>query len=407
MGYTRHTISGILWISLLRGITRLITFVRLAILGRLLTPLEFGFYGIASLILTLLEIITETGINVFLVQHKGNIREYVSSAFVVSIIRGIILCIIIFTTAGLVSKFFNAPGAVQVIALTAIIPLMRGFINPAIVTFQKNLLFHKEFGLRSFLFMIDAFVSIFVGFITRSASSFVWGMIASAFIEVILSYVLIPIWPKLSFEYKKVRHVILRGWWITLTGIFSYVADNGDNLVVGKLLGSSSLGIYQVAYKFSTLPISEVTNVINQVIFPVYSKFPEDKIRLNKAFRKVAIVTSIAALVLGTIIFIFAYPIVIFVMGEQWVLAVPAIKILAIYGILRTLFGSFSPLFLALGRQDLDAKMTFVRAFGVVAFIAPLVSLYGMVGAGYAMLISVLIQIPVILYFTSKILKSK
>jgi len=407
MGYKKKAIRGVLWITSLRGITRIASFIRLAILGRILTPLEFGFFGIASLLLLFLEIFTETGINVFLVQHKGDIKEYINSAWVVSLLRGVVLFLIIVVTADLISNFFNAPDSISIILLIAFVPLIRGFINPAIVTFQKELLFHREFGLRSILFLVEVFVSIVAVLITKNATSFVWGLIASAMVEVVLSHILIPIRPRLEFEFKKIKHIILRGWWVTLTGIFSYFADNGDNLIVGKILGSSTLGIYQVAYKFSTLPISEVTNVVNQVIFPVYSKFSDDKARVSKAFVKVTALTSIAAIVIGVPIFIFAHPLIQFLMGNQWLDAVPAIRILVIYGIFRTIFGSFSPLFLALGKQDYVAKMTFVRVVGLAIFIVPLVNAYGMVGAGYAMMISVIVEIPVIIFFTLKVFKHK
>lgn len=405
MGYAKSAVKGISWITLLRVLTRVITLVRLAILGRLLTPAQFGYFGIATLILSFLEIFTETGINVFLIQEKGHVKKYINSAWVVSIVRGVVLACIIFLSASIVASFFNAPQAYQIIALIGFVPLIRGFINPAIITYQKELLFHKEFLFRFVLFAVDVIISVYVGFITRNAIAFVYGLIVSAIIEVFLSYILFTTKPKIQLEIKKVKYIIRRGWWVTMTGIFSYFADNGDNLIVGKVLGSSALGMYQVAYKFSTLPISEITNVINQVIFPVFSRFSEDKERLWKAFLKVTLIGSLGAFVLGGGIFIFAKPIILIFMGRQWLAAIPAIQVLAIYGILRTMFGNFAPLFLSLGKQNYVAKMTFVRVLGLAIVVIPLVMSYGMVGAGYAMLVSMLFEIPIILYFAHKVFK--
>lgn len=405
MGYKKTAAKGVSWITFLRILTRGMTFVKFAILGRLLTPLEFGYFGIASLVLSFLEILTETGINIFLVQQKGEIREYVNSAWVVSIIRGAVISLVIVISAPIVTAFFSAPDAYSLILLISLVPLIRGFINPAIITFQKELMFGKEFQIRTLLFFIDTVVTIALALITKSASSFVFGLIASAFIEVLLSYLLIKPWPKLVFEANKVKHIISRGWWVTITGIFSYFADNGDNIAVGRILGSSPLGIYQMAYKFSTLPISEITNVVNQVIFPVYSKFSDDKKRLSNAFLKVTILSSIVSLLLGLLIFLFADVIVNIVLGDQWTAAIPAIRILSIYGILRTIFGNFAPLFLSVHRQDYVAKMTFFRTLALAVLIIPLVNMYGMVGAGVAMLISIIIEVPVILFFARKVFR--
>jgi len=405
MGYTRDAIRGISWITLLRISTRIITFIRLAVLGRLLTPAQFGYFGIATLILSLLEILTETGINVFLVQEKGHIGEYINSAWVVSIIRGIILSLLIIISAPFISSFFNAPDAYSVIVLIAIVPFIRGFINPAIITYQKDLLFDKEFRLRFLLFLVDVVISIIVGIITKSAESFAYGLIAAGLLEVLLSYIFIPIRPVLQFELEKIKKVIRKGWWVTLTGIFLYIADNGDNITVGKILGSGSLGIYQVAYKFSTLPISEITSVINQVIFPVYTRFSEDKERLWKAFLKVTTISSLSALALGGAIFILAKPIILLFMGGQWASAIPVIQILSLYGVLRTVFGNFPPLFLSVGKQKYIAQATFLRGLGLLISVFPFVIYFGMLGAGYSMLFSIFFEIPALLYFTSKIFK--
>lgn len=405
MGYTRDAIRGISWITLLRISTRIITLIRLAVLGRILTPVQFGYFGIATLVLSLLEILTETGINVFLVQEKGHIREYINSAWVVSIIRGIILSLLIIISAPFITSFFKAPDAYSVVVLIAMVPFIRGFINPAIITYQKDLLFDKEFRLRFLLFLIDVVISIFVGFITKSAESFAYGLIAAGLLEVLLSYIFIPIRPVLQFELKKIKKVIRKGWWVTLTGIFLYIADNGDNITVGKILGSGSLGIYQVAYKFSTLPISEITSVINQVIFPVYTRFSEDKERLWKAFIKVTAISSLSALALGGAIFILSKPIILLFMGGQWVSAIPVIQILSLYGVLRTIFGNFPPLFLSVGKQKYVAQATFLRGIGLVISVVPFVIYFGMLGAGYSMLFSIFFEIPALLYFASKIFK--
>lgn len=405
MGYSKDAIKGVSWITLYRVLTRGITFIRLAILGRLLNPIQFGYFGIATLVLSFLEILTETGVNVFIIQEKNQIKDHLNSAWLVSIIRGIILALLIYLLAPLISQFFNAKEAYSTIILISLVPFIRGFINPAIIIYQKDLLFNKEFKLRTTLFLIDAMITIIVAYFTKNATSFAFGLIASAILELIMSYYIIRPWPEFKFELHKIKHIFRHGKWVTLTGIFSYFADNGDNIAVGKLLGSDTLGIYQVAYKFSTLPISEITNVVNQVIFPVYSKFSNDKKRLLRAFMQVTLISSLAAILLGFIIYIFAKELITFTMGKQWLNAVAPIQILAIYGILRAIFGNFAPLFLSIKKQNYVAQMTFFRVLILLTTVIPLILYYGIVGAGYAMLLSIFVEIPVILYFFYKIFK--
>lgn len=403
MGYKLQAFKGISWIGILRISTRAITFVRLAILARILTPAQFGVFGVATLVLSFLEVLTETGINVFLIQKKEDSSNYINSAWIVSIIRGCIIALALVVFAPFIANFFNSHESKNLIILIAIVPFVRGFINPSIVNIQKDIQFHKEFYLRATLFGVDAGVAIFAALITKSAESFAYGLIVSAILEVVLSFVFFKPLPKLSLEVDKVRHIISRGWWITITGIFSYTADNGDNIAVGRIMGTSSLGIYQAAYKLSTIPISEITETVNKVTFPVYSKFSDDRERLLSAFYKVTASSAFIALLLGVFIFIFAESLVRLVLGPNWLAAIPVVKVLSLYGILRTTFGNFSALFLAREKQNYVAAMTFVRVIALVLAIVPLLSVYGMVGAGYAMLISIFAEIPFILYFFRRI----
>ncbi|MBI3985151.1 MAG: lipopolysaccharide biosynthesis protein [Candidatus Levybacteria bacterium] len=396
MGYTKTALKGISWMSSFRVITRILSFAKIAVLARVLTPSQFGVFGIASLVLALLEILTETGINIILIQVKKDIKEYLDSAWVVSIIRGIVIFLLIIISSPFIASFFKTPEALGILLLISLVPLIRGFINPAEVKFQKELNFMYEFWFRAVLFFVDAAVAIILGIITHSVYSLVFGLLAGAILEVIISFVLIKPIPKFKFRMDYLKEIFHKGKWITAYGIFNYFGENGDNIVVGKLLGASSLGIYQMAYKISMLPITEVSNVVNQVIFPVYTKIEQDVARLQRAFTKTMLITIILSVLVGGFLYIFSSEVVRVVLGSQWLSVIPVLKVLAIYGILRAITGPSSALFLSRGRQEYVTVMIFVRFLALIITIYPLVMLFGMVGAGYSALISVLVEIPVI-----------
>lgn len=90
----------------LRGTTRVLSFARTAVLARILLPSQFGVYGIATLTLAFLETITASGINVFLIQEKKKLEEYVDTAWIVSILRGDIYHVSYYFSFPLDSKFF-------------------------------------------------------------------------------------------------------------------------------------------------------------------------------------------------------------------------------------------------------------------------------------------------------------
>lgn len=407
MGYTQEAIRGVSWMSAFRVTTRLLSFGKMAVLARVLSPAQFGVFGIASLILELLEMLTETGINIFLIQSKEHIDKYINSAWVVSIIRGIIISLCIVVSSPFLVEFFHVNEALPILLLISLVPFIRGFINPAIVTLQKDLRFHKEFWLRTSLFFIDVLITVVLAITTQSSYSLVLGLLVSAILEVILSFTLTSPRPSFALERRYFSEIFHKGKWVTIYGVFNYFAQQGDNIIVGKVMGVASLGIYQMAYKVSTLPISEVTDVISKVAFPVYTRIEGDRKRLQKAFTKGIMLITIITIPLGLIIFMFPKEITLLLLGPKWISAVEILRILALYGVLRAISGSASALFLAVGCQKYVTAMTFVRFLTLIITIFPLVKLFGLEGAAFAALFSVLVEIPVITYYIVKVFTVK
>jgi O-antigen/teichoic acid export membrane protein len=406
VGYYKDALKGISWMGALRGSTRAIAYARIAILARLLTPAQFGIYGIASLVLAFLEIITETGINVFLVQDEGEIKNYLNTAWVVSIFRGILISALIIALAPLIASFFNSPEARNIIYLISLVPFIRGFINPSIVQFQKELEFNKEFWFRFVTFSTNTIVAVVVGYITKSAASLVWGLVAAASLEVAISFVLITPRPRIAFEGDKLKKVISRGKWLTAAGLFDYLFSQGDDIVVGKLLDTGSLGLYSVAYKASTLPVTEIGEVFNKVTFPVYTKILGDTKRLKKAFLKILGTTSLLVVPFGLVLFIFSRELVLILLGEQWIAADVVVKILAIFGVSRSLVKTANPLFLAAKKQEYVTLVNFLSIIGMAVTIVPFIHLYGVVGAAWASVVGVILSIPLVVYLSLKLLRS-
>jgi O-antigen/teichoic acid export membrane protein len=406
MGYTRSAIKGVSWMTVLQTVIRILTFLKIAVLARVLTPTQFGIFGIAALVLALLEILTETGINVILIQSKDSIEEYLDSAWVASILRGILICLGIVVSAPFITNFFNNPQALGIIMLISLAPLIKGFINPAEIIFQKDLKFRSEFMFRTSLYFIDALVAIVVALITHSVYSLAFGLIAAALLEVILSFVFIKIWPKLEFNRNYLWEIFHKGKWVTGFSIFNYFGENGDDIAIGKFLGATPLGAYQMAYKLAITPITEIADVINKVIFPVFSKIGNDKKRLLLAFLKTTLINAIAAISLGLVIFTFPREVIGVILGSKWLYVAPVLKILAIFGILRALFSPISVLFLATGNQMFLTVFTFARFIILMLLAIPLVLKFNIVGAAYSQLLSTILSIPILIYFAVKIFKT-
>ncbi len=405
MGYLKQTIKGLGWIGSLRGLTRFVTFIKLAILARILTPFDFGLFGIAALVLAFLEIISETGINIFLLQRKEGWKDFLDSAWVISITRGILVSLTIFLLAPFISNFFGNPDVISLLYITCLIPFVRGFINPANIIFQKELMFNKEFLYRIALLVTEFSVSVYLAVVLKSPISLILAILTSAVVEVLISFLISPR-PKSKFDWEKSKNILHQGRWVTGFGVFNYLFTQGDDIAVGRILGESPLGIYQNAYKLATLPTTELTDVIYRVTFPIYSKMREEKLRLKEAIKKQVFFTSVFMFVIGCVLFIYSREIVLIVLGSQWIEAAGVVKALAFLGAVRGISFSFNSLFLALEKQKYVTYITFTSLFVMLIVLFPMIKTYGIVGAASSEMIASIASLPVAFFFMRKTFKS-
>lgn len=405
MGYTKDALKGVSWLGTFRILTRVISFLRTIVIARLLTPSQFGVYGIAALVLSFIEILTETGINIFLTQRKDEIDKYINTAWVVSIARGLLISLVIAVGAVPVANFFNSQDAVPLILLISTVPFIRGFINPSIVKFLKDLQYRTEFTYRLLVFIVESVISIGTVLILQSPIGLVWGLVAGALFEVVLSFYLASPRPRFEFKTELFRNIVSTGKWMTASGIFNYLYHNIDNVFVGRLLGVSSLGLYDMAYRISMLPISEGSDLIGKVTFPVYVKIADDVKRLRRAYLRSVFAISVLVIPLGAIIFMFPEFVISVLLGSQWVEASGVLRILVLFGIVRAIsFSSIAP-FYALEKQKYVTIVTFVSVVGMVITVIPFITMFGLVGAGYSALFGSILALPVIVYYLYKILR--
>lgn len=402
MGYTKQTIKGISWIGAFRIVTRIISFARTALLARLLTPRDFGVFGIATLVLSFLEIVTETGINIILVQKKESINEYINTAWVTSIIRGVLISIFIIILTPFIAGFFNDSSAILMLYIISVVPLIRGFINPSITKFIKDLEFKNEFMYRTSIFFVESVVSLGIVFYSQSVIGLAVGLICGAFFEVILSFIVVRPRPQFIFDKDKFFDVLGKGKWLTATGIFQYLYQNIDDVVVAKMVNVSTFGMYDIAYRISMLPITEISDVIGRVTFPVFVHMNTEIERLKKAFLKSFVLTAVIVIPIGLIFYIFSKEIVLLFLGSQWIQVSEILKVLALFGVIRALTQTAVPVLYALNKQDIMTKLSIMNFLIIAIVIFPAVSAYGVIGAAYAAVISHLLAVPYLIYILKK-----
>lgn len=404
MGYQKQAFWGLSWVGLFRAFLRGSAFIRTIILARILSPHDFGLFGIVAVFLGLLEMFTETGVNVILVQEdKTYLGRYLNTAFTVSIVRGILIFFVLLTSIPLVLNFYHQPALLPLMLVIAFVPLIRGFLNPAIAKFQQELTFNREFFFKAMVILVDTLTAIITASIYQSALGIVLGLLAGAIAELILSHLIKPR-PQLAFDWAQFRHLFSRGKWVTLSGISAYASAKIPDLSISKLLTPDSLGYYQMAYRFLVMPIDEIFEIFNRVTFPVYRRIAHDPARLWRAFyRNFLVIIALSGLSLSFIQFLFPR-FVVPLLGLNWLPITSLSPPLLFLAVLIVLSAPVNPLYLAVKKQEYLTLTTITQFAAIALFIFPLTLNQGLSGAISAYIISLIFSLPIRWYLAYRCL---
>ena len=388
---SQKVLKGGFWVFFLRVVNRGFSLIRLIVLARVLSPNDFGLMGIALLTMSTLETFSQTGFQQALIQKKENVESYLNSAWTVLILRGFILFVILYFIAPHAAIFFSAPEAKAIIRVIGFSIFFQALTNIGIIYFQKELEFNKEFIYQFSGTLADFIVSISAVLILRNVWALVLGLLAGNIMRCLVSYLVHPYRPHLSKCLGKAKELFGFGKWIMSSSILIFLIAQGDDIFVGKLLGTTALGFYQMAYRISNMPATEITHVISQVTFPAYSKLQDNIPKLRETYLKVLQLTAFLSFPIAGLIFVLAPDFTEIFLGEKWMPMVPAMQILTLYGAIRSIGATTGPVFQGVGKPNILAKLSFIQLLMMIVFIYPLTNKYGIFGTAVAIIIPNLI----------------
>lgn len=400
--------KGLGWIGFFRVAAKLIVFFKIVLAYRYLSPRDVGVYGLALIALGLLEQLTETGVNIIIVKEKRPLSYYLDTAFLVSIGRGILIGLVLLASAFFLPGFFNDEMLFPLMIVVSIIPVIKGFINPAVAQYQKDLKFEKDSILRLLPIFTDVIFSMIFVYIFHTAISLLMGMVISALLEVVVSFVFIRPWPKLAFKKKVFYDIVNPGKWVNVAGIITFAEQNFDNVIVGKMLGSTELGFYQTAFNLCRSFIAEIGLTFSQVLLPIYGKIGGETERLKRAVMRVFLPAACIMLVPIIVLNIpFFQDILLEFLRPKWRPMIPLLPYLSVGAWFTGMNMLFNPLYLVKNKYKSLVALYGTNLVALLILLVLMIPEGGIVGAARAVLISRLLMQPFFMWRTYQITVEK
>jgi PST family polysaccharide transporter len=197
-----------------------------------------------------------------------------------------------------------------------------------------------------------------------------------------------PKWPRIGAEIKE---LLLFGSHFTLARLFNYTAGQGDNLVVGRVLGVVPLGYYSRAFKLMMILVTYFATVVTRVLFPIMSRLQGEQERLRSTYLTGAAVLGLVSAPLGALLVVLAPEFVGVILGPRWVPAVVPFQILTTGVMLRNVYLMAYCLDGAVGAMRQRTKRDGIYAFAVLAG-SLIGTRFGLVGVATGVVLAIAIN---------------
>ena len=383
MSMHQQILSGLKWTAGARLGGQIITWGITIFVMRLLAPEDYGLQAMASVFLAFLLMLVEMGLGSALIQKQEVSQTTLRQAFGFVLTVNLVLLLALNLLAPLIAVFFNDQRLVPILRVLSLqFPIIALGVIP-------NVLLQRKLGFRSqSLIDLSAAVSssvliLLLAFAHYGVWALVLGNLFAGLWRTVALNLVEPFACRPIFSWHGMRALLSFGGNLSLTRLLWFFYTQVDVLIVGKLLGKEMLGLYSVAMHLASLPVQRVSGVLNQVAFPVLSRFQNDREQLSGYVLKAARALSFFAFPVLWGISSTANEIVLLFLGPGWKGAIVPLQLLALMMPLRMLANFLPSATDAIGRPEIGLQNVLLASL-VMPIAFWFASRWGIVGMAVA-----------------------
>ncbi len=364
----QRVLSGLGWSGTTRFLQQGLQFVISVILARLLGPREFGLVGMVLVFTGFASVLCDMGLGASLIQRQQISDRHLNAVFWVNVSAGTLLTLLFGLAAPLIAAFYDEPvlrWLTSAIALNFLLGSL-SVVQDALLT--RSLNFRTKFWIESVSLLVSALVAVFLAFSGAGVWSLVGQSITATAVRVGMMWGLSSWRPSMSFDPSTLRDLMGFGGNLMASNIVLYWGQNFDKLIIARSLGSTALGIYNLADKVMRLSLSNVTDITGAVMFPALSMMQDEIASVKRTYLRAVRLIALVTFPMMVGLSVLAEPAILVVYGDKWREAISLVQILCLAGMVQSVYFTGGWLFLSRGRTDLlfrwGAYVVVVRAAG-------------------------------------------
>lgn len=300
------------------------------VLSRLLTPADTGVYSVAAVWVGIAQVFRDLGVSQYIIQEKELTRDKIRAVYSVSFATSWSIALIILLTAPLAARFYAEPRLFDVLAVLAFNFAIIPFGSVTMAYMSRELKFRDISIINLFSSVVSLAVSVGLALGGYGVMSLAWATPVATLTTVLALVFFRPRDLPWLPGVKELRRVLSFVGFAGGASIVDEIGVAAPDIIIGKQLGMHSVGIYSKALGTVKLFHRTVSSAINPIILPYFS----DTLRKQQDLKPVLVKASLYTTVLAWPFFLslaaMAYPVIVVLLGDQWLDAVPVARVLCI-----------------------------------------------------------------------------
>ncbi len=321
------------------------------LLARLLLPNDYGLVAMVTSFTGFVLMFKDLGLSQAIIQKEEVNQHEVSMVFWLNVYVSIILAILVLLMGPALVAFYKEPRLMYITAAYALVALMGGISTQHAALLNRQM----KFKIISRITIVASFVSLAVGMTMAWYGMGYWALVAinvvSTFVQALLMWFMCNWRPQFLKIDKSIKAYVQFGAGVTGFNIVNYFSRNLDNILIGKYIGAGPLGLYSKAYQLLMLPISQLRDPLNAVGTPAMSSLLNDKEKYRKYYNEYIFLLAFFSMPIVVFLFVCSKPIILLVLGPQWVDASIIFQLLAITAFIQPIASTRGMVMLTSGQS--------------------------------------------------------
>ncbi|WP_375434414.1 lipopolysaccharide biosynthesis protein [uncultured Hymenobacter sp.] len=331
-------VRGVQWTTAASVANALMQIGYTAVMARLLDPAAFGLVAMAGLVLRFGSYFAEMGLGHALVQRAEITKRDIRAAFTASLGLGVGVAALAWLLAPLSVYFLENEAVVPLVRLQALGFVLVGLSMTSVSVLRREMRFDSiaKVEVAAYIFGylgvgVSMAWAIHAGYLPIAG---VWSLIAASlaqqFFVMVASYALVRHSVRFIFSWVAYAPLLGYGGRMSVISFLEFINGNLDTLLIGRLLGSTLLGIYNRAYMLLYLPMYFLTNSLARVAFPTFSKIQTNLPRVRALYLTSSTLVATLVLPLCAGVAVAAPELVQVLLGPRWSASVPILRVLCL-----------------------------------------------------------------------------